>query len=178
MTDDLDTRQRQRRILGSTPFTVPGTLLVLGGAYALLPPLTGYDTHVARIVLALRWLVVAMLPYVAVCMHIATARLLEGSHDPTRGDESPRLRIHCRVMQNTLEQLVWFAVCLLAIAPVLSAAEVRLVPIAAVAFAVARSLYWWGYLRSGTLGRAPGVQATFTLNGVLLVLAVVLLAVR
>ena len=132
MTDEL--RSRQRRILSSSPFTVPGTLLVLGAAYALLPPLRGYDTHVARIVLALRWLVVPMLTYVAVC--------------------------------------------LLAIAPVLSADEVRLIPIAAVVFAVARGLYWWGYLRSGTLGRAPGVQATFTLNGALLALALFLLATR
>ena len=176
MTDDIQTRQR--RILRSTPFMIPGTLIVLGAAYAVVSPLSGYDTPVARIVLALRWLVVAMLPYVAVCGHIAFARLREGSHDPTRGDESPTLKIHCRVMQNTLEQLVWFAVCLLAVAPVLSASEVRLVPIAAVTFALARGLYWWGYLRSGTLGRAPGVQATFTLNMGLLGLALFLMVVR
>jgi uncharacterized membrane protein YecN with MAPEG domain len=176
MTDDL--RSRQQRILRSTPFTIPGTLLVLGAAYALVPPLRGHDTSVDRLVLALRWLVVAMLPYVAVCIHIATARFREGSHDPTRGDDSPRLVVHCRVMQNTLEQLVWFAICILAVAPLLSPSEVRLVPVAAVTFAVARSLYWWGYLRSGTRGRAPGVQATFTLNGVLLALASFLIATR
>jgi uncharacterized membrane protein YecN with MAPEG domain len=175
---DEELRARQRRIVGSTPFTIPGTLLVVGAAYALLPPLRGQDTQLDRLVLALRWLVVAMLPYVAVCGHIAAARLLEGAHDPTRGEESPRLKIHCRVMQNTLEQLVWFAVCLLAVATFLSAAEVRLVPIVAVAFALARGLYWWGYLRSGTLGRAPGVQATFTLNGALLILTLVLAVTR
>ena len=32
-------------------------------------------------------------------------------------------------------------------------------------------VYWWGYLRRGTLGRAPGVQMTFTLNVALLVMA-------
>ena len=176
MTDDL--RSRQRRIVRSTPFTIPGTLLVLFVAYTLVPPLRGVATSTDRLLLALRWLVVAMLPYVAVCGHIATARLREGSHDPTRNEESPTLKIHCRVMQNTLEQLVWFAVCLLAIAPVLSPEEARLVPIAAVTFALARALYWWGYLQQGTLGRAPGVQATFTLNILLLGLALFLLAAR
>lgn len=175
---DEELRARQRRILGSTPFTVPGTLLVAGAAYALVPPLRGCDVPIDRLVVALRWLVVAMLPYVAVCMHIATARLFEGAHDPTRGEESVRLRIHCRVMQNTLEQLVWFAVCVLAIAPQLTSSEMRLVPVAAVLFLVARSLYWWGYLQPGTLGRAPGVQATFTLNIGLLGLALFLFFAR
>lgn len=176
MTDEI--RSRQKRILRSTPFTVPGTLLLVGAAYALVPPLRGHETSVDRLLFALRWLVVAMLPYVAVCMHIATARLREGAHDPTRGEESPTLRIHCRVMQNTLEQLVWFAICLLAVAPLLLPSEVRLVPIVAISFAIARALYWWGYLRQGTLGRAPGVQATFTLNVGLLLLALVLIVIR
>jgi uncharacterized membrane protein YecN with MAPEG domain len=43
-------------------------------------------------------------------------------------------------------------------------------------FAVARLVYWWGYLRSGTLGRAPGVQLTFSLNIPLFILALVLFA--
>jgi uncharacterized membrane protein YecN with MAPEG domain len=169
-----DKTARKRFILGSAPFMVPGTLAALAGAYALVPPLRGLEDPVARFALAARWLVVAMLPYVATCATIATARLREGAHDPTRGEESPTLKIHCRVMQNTLEQLVWFGVCLLAIAPLLSASEARVVPIASVVFVVARLLFWRGYLRSGTLGRALGVQATFTLNGALLLLALVL----
>jgi hypothetical protein len=161
---------RKRFIARSAPLVVPATLLLLGVAYALLPPLRGLDEPGARLSCATRWLAVAMLPYVAVCSTIATARFFEGSHDPTKGGESARLQIHCRVMQNTLEQLVWFAVSLLALAPLLRASEARLIPIACVAFTCARFLYWWGYLRSGTLGRAPAVQMSFTLNTVLLVL--------
>jgi uncharacterized membrane protein YecN with MAPEG domain len=52
----------------------------------------------------------------------------------------------------------------------------RLVPIVCVFFVFARLVYWWGYLRSGTLGRAPGVQLTFTLNIALLLLTGGLLA--
>jgi uncharacterized membrane protein YecN with MAPEG domain len=172
-----DDTTRRRRILSSAPVIVPATLAALALAYLLLPPLHGLEQPVARFALATRWLAVAMLPYVAVCTTIATNRFLEGSHDPTRHEESARLQVHCRVMQNTLEQLAWFGVCAMASAPMLSSSEARILPIASVAFVVARLVYWRGYLQPGTIGRAPGVQATFTLNGALLVL-VVLLAIR
>ncbi len=168
---DPDKPTRQRLIARSIWVTVPGTLVAVGVAYQLVPPLDGLDEPVARLALVTRWLVVAMLPYVAVCLAILTIRFFEGAHDPTRGLESDRLKIHCRVMQNTLEQLVWFAVCVLALAPMLGPAEVHLIPIACVVFLFARLVYWWGYLRLGTLGRAPGVQITFTLNILLLILA-------
>jgi len=131
-----------------------------------------------RLTLATCWLVVAMIPYAAVCLAILGVRFFEGSHDPTRGGESERLKIHCRVMQNTLEQLVWFAFCIFAIAPKLAPAEAHLIPIVCVFFLLARLVYWWGYFRVGTLGRSPGVQLTFTLNIHLLFLALALLVSR
>lgn len=167
----LDKAARKRLLARSIWITVPGTLAAIYVAQRTVPPMSGLDEPVARLMLATRWLLVAMLPYVAVCLTILGIRFFEGAHDPTRGLESNRLKIHCRVMQNTLEQLVWFAVCILAIAPMLAPAEAHFVPIACVVFLVARLVYWWGYLRRGTLGRAPGVQITFTLNILLLVLA-------
>ena len=169
---------RKHLIARSIWFTVPGTIAVIGFAYKLVPPLGGLEEPIARLTLATRWLVVAMLPYAAVCLTILGVRLFEGPHDPTRGGESDHLKIHVRVMQNTLEQLVWFALCILAIAPMLAPAEARLVPIACVFFFFARLIYWWGYLRIGTLARAPGVQLTFTLNIFLLLLALALLVRR
>ena len=172
----VDDKPARQRVIGrSVLYTVPLTLLAVGAAYALLPPLHGLEETSARLVLALRWLVVAMLPYAAVCLHISTARFFEGSHNPLAGTESERLKIHCRVMQNTLEQLVWFAICVLAFATLVGPAEARLVPILCVSFAIARVVYWWGYLRAGTLGRAPGVQLTFSLNIPLLLVVLVLL---
>ena len=159
-------------------FTVPGTIAVIGVAYNLIPPLGGLEEPIARLTLATRWLVVAMVPYAAVCLAILGIRFFEGSHDPTRGGESDRLKIHCRVMQNTLEQLVWFAVCIFAIAPMLAPAEAHIVPIVCVFFLFARLVYWWGYFRVGTLGRSPGVQLTFTVNILLLFLALALLVRR
>ena len=174
----LDKAARKRLMARSIWFTVPGTFAVIGVAYQLVPPPGGLEEPIARLTLATRWLVVAMIPYVAVCLAILGIRFFEGSHDPTRGGESDHLKIHCRVMQNTLEQLVWFAVCLFAIAPMLVPAEAHLIPIVCVFFLFARLVYWWGYLRIGTLGRAPGVQLTFTLNILLLFLALALLVRR
>ena len=173
-----DKAARKHILARSIWLTVPGTIAVIGVAYKVVPPLVGLEEPIARLALATRWLVVAMIPYAAVCLAILGIRFFEGSHDPTRGDESDHLRIHCRVMQNTLEQLVWFAVCIFAIAPMLAPAEAHLVPIVCVFFFFARLVYWWGYFRVGTLGRSPGVQLTFTVNILLLFLALALLVRR
>jgi len=165
---------RQRHIRGSLRFTLPGSYAFLLAAYALVPPLPGLANPGERLILAARWLLVAFIPYAAVCVTILYKRYAEGAHNPLLGDESEGLRIHCRVMQNTLEQLIWFTVCILPLATYLSPSQARLVPILCVAFAFARVVYWWGYLHRGTLGRAPGVQLTFLLNIPLAVLVLVL----
>jgi uncharacterized membrane protein YecN with MAPEG domain len=171
-----DKGARQRFLAKSIWFTVPGTYVILGAAYAIVPPLDGLEETSARLVHAVRWLLVATIPYAAVCMVILSARFFDGAHNPLLGQESERLKIQCRVMQNTLEQLVWFAICVLPLATFLGPAQARLVPIVCTFFAAARFVYWWGYLRSGTLGRAPGVQLTFSLNVSLFALALVLFA--
>jgi uncharacterized membrane protein YecN with MAPEG domain len=171
-----DRAARQRFIARSIWLTVPGTPLVVWALYQALPPLAGMEALPERLGLAMRWLFVAMLPYAAVCLAILARRFLEGAHNPLAGGESEALRIHGRVMANTLEQFVWLAVCVLALASMLDGAQVRLVPIVCCCFVLARLVYWWGYLRAGTLGRAPGVQMTFALNVPLLLLTAVLLA--
>jgi uncharacterized membrane protein YecN with MAPEG domain len=180
MTEDVQARQRVIR--GSIVWTIPLTLLALAGSYfgvkapANVEPSTSSSPH--AIAFAVPWIFVAAIPYFAVCLTILAVRFLEGAHNPLLGQESERLRLHCRVMQNHLEQLVWIAICLLALATLLSAAELKLIPICASLFVVARFVYWWGYTRKGTLGRAPGVQMTFTINILLLGLTLLLLLVR
>jgi uncharacterized membrane protein YecN with MAPEG domain len=167
---------RRRLIRSSLWFTVPGSYAVLGAAYALVPPTAGLTEPSERLILAARWLLVAFIPYAAVCLTILYQRYAEGAHNPLLGGESEQLKIHCRVMQNTLEQLLWFALCLLPLSTYLSPSQARLIPILCVFFAAARLVYWWGYLRCGTLGRSPGVQLTFSLNIPLFILALVLFA--
>ena len=171
-----DQSARKRLIRGSLLFTLPGTYAVLGAAYAIIPPFAGLAGPSERLVFAAQWLLLAFVPYAAVCLTILYQRYAEGAHNPLLGGESERLKIHCRVMQNTLEQLLWFSICILAVATYLSPGQARLIPILCVFFAFARLAYWWGYLRRGTLGRAPGVQLTFLLNIPLFAMALILFA--
>lgn len=171
-----DKAARQRRIRSTILLTIPGTFAVVAAAHLLLPPLRGMEEPSARLMLAMRWLPIALLPYVAVCLTISLMRLHEGSHDPMKGAESVRLEIHRRVMQNTLEQFMWFATSALALAALLGPDHARIVPVTCVAFAVARLLYWRGYFLDGTLGRAPAVQMTLALNISMFLAALGLLA--
>jgi Na+-driven multidrug efflux pump len=77
-----DKSSRQRFIARSLWLTVPGTLLVIGALYRLVPPPYGLETLAERIGYTLRWLFVAMLPYAATCLTILVRRFLEGAHDP------------------------------------------------------------------------------------------------
>ncbi len=170
-----DKEARKRFIARSIWLTVPGTPLLIAALYLVMPAPGGVESLADRLALTLRWIFVAMLPYAAVCLVILARRFFEGAHNPLLGGESERLQVHCRVMANTLEQFVWLAFCLLALATLLQPAQMRLIPIACLFFVAARLLYWCGYLRTGTLGRAPGVQLTFSLNVSLLLLVAYLL---
>lgn len=80
-----DKQAGQRFLAKSIWFTVPGTWIFVGVAYAIVPPLQGLEETGARLVLAAPWLLVAMIPYAAVCMAIAIDRFLEGAHNPLLG---------------------------------------------------------------------------------------------
>lgn len=158
-------RARVRYIARTAVPTVLATYAAVAGLYVwVVPAPDGMAQLAARIALALRCSAVAVLPYFAVCLVVLVRRLAEGSHDPLAGAESRILQVERRVMQNTLEQLVAFVPAILALATMLAPAQMRLLPIVTGAFVAARLLYWWGYHRSGTLGRAPGVQMTFALT--------------
>jgi uncharacterized MAPEG superfamily protein len=176
-TEQADANIRKHLLARSVWLTVPGTYAAIALAYALTPAPSGLVSASERLIFGVRWLFVAFVPYAAVCLVILYERFAEGAHNPLLHRESRRLQIHCRVMQNTLEQLIWFALCALALATYLSPERMRLLPVLCVFFALARLVYWWGYLRGSTLCRAPGVQLTFTLNISLLV-AVGILLVR
>jgi len=164
-------RGRSRFILSSTLWTVPGTLALVGVPFALgWPAIEVAAEPGARLAFALPWCFVALLPYALVCVTIATLRLSGPAHDPLAGREDEALQIHCRVMQNTLEQLVWFVLCLLPLSVTLPGGALPLLPLASGTFVLGRLAYWWGYFRDGTLGRRFGIQVNFTLNGSLLVL--------
>ena len=81
--ESADKSARQRRLRGSLWFTVPGTYGCLGAAYALVPPLAGLAEPGERLVFAAHWLLVAFIPYAAVCLTILYERFAEGAHKAT-----------------------------------------------------------------------------------------------
>jgi uncharacterized membrane protein YecN with MAPEG domain len=157
-------RTRQRRILGSVWWTLPLVLLGIVALHLWVVPPPAIDGRGERIAFALQCNAIAVMPYFLVCLKITTTRFLQGTHDPIAHTPSPSLAIDCRVMQNHLEQLVAFSIAALALATMLPRAHLQVLPLATGFFVLGRLIFWWGYHRDGTLGRAPGVQITFAVT--------------
>jgi uncharacterized membrane protein YecN with MAPEG domain len=165
-----EVRTRQRAIAGSLWWTGAVLLLGIPAAFAWVVPAPELPEIGDKLAYALRCNAVAAVPYLAVCTKIMVSRFFEGAHDPLSHTPSKTLEIDCRVMQNHLEQTFLFTVSTLALASMLDTAPLRILPIATAVFVLGRFVFWWGYHRAGTLGRAPGVQLTF---GVTIPLALV-----
>ncbi len=116
----------------------------------------------------------ALLPSVALLMAMILAqssmRAVTGAIDPLAGTDSAFLRTNQRVISNTIKQSAVFVPALLALAA--GAPAARMAPIVALAwvFALARLVFWIGYLAGARL-RAPGMAATFVVNVATLVAA-------
>jgi len=76
------------------------------------------------------------------------------------------------VLTNTVEQLAGFAPSLLALAAGVAPGWMRHVVATGLTFAVARLVFWAGYLQ-GPATRAPGMAATFAVNVATLLAAIV-----
>ncbi|HVC62273.1 MAG TPA: MAPEG family protein [Acetobacteraceae bacterium] len=129
---------------------------------AVLAPvsLAGVAPHVALALAAL--LPSAALLAVMILAQMG-ARAMTGAIDPLAGTDSPFLRTNQRVIANTVEQMTVFVPALLALAAGVPAARMGPVVALAYVFAVARLVFWIGYL-AGVRLRAPGMAATFAVN--------------
>ncbi len=83
--------------------------------------------------------------------------------DPLAGIDSRFLRVNQRALTNTVEQLVGFVPALAALAAGAPPTWLPGVVALGFVFAVARLVFWGGYLL-GPLLRAPGMAATFAVN--------------
>lgn len=157
-----DLRTRQRYIVARGVVFVPLTLAGAALLHQVLPPINATG-DAARALLALRCIGIAVLPLAAVIGWVMFRRLLTGAHNPLLGAEDETLRIHLRVLQNTLEQWALFAAGTGACAATLPAQHLHALISATALFLFGRVWFWCGYLRPGdVLARSPGVQITGT----------------
>jgi uncharacterized membrane protein YecN with MAPEG domain len=109
----------------------------------------------------------ALLPVVCVLnlmiMVQMRLRVRTGAVDPLAGRDDAWLQVNQRALTNTVEQLAGFVPALLALASGVAPGWMRFVVAAGLVFALARLVFWAGYLL-GPLARAPGMAATFAIN--------------
>jgi hypothetical protein len=162
---------KDQRIVATGAATgVASVALVVWALSNLFPAPIALDTS-DRIALAARWLAVAVLPLFAMLATVGNARFLSEAIDPTLGKESERMIVDGRVADNTLQQFVVFAVALPALSVTLPARSLSVIPAVAIAFIVARMVFWIGY-RIHPLYRAPGFAGTAYLNLAMLIASI------
>ncbi len=153
-----------------------GAWLLWRGLVAVLPATPSAGAEGVRLGLA----ALALAPAAAVLWLMtlvqAAARFALGAFDPVAGADGRFLRVNQRVIGNTAEQLCAFAPLLLGAASLASGTQTPAVLALAVLFALARLVFWGGYLLH-PLARAPGMAATLAATaGALLALVALGLA--
>jgi hypothetical protein len=137
----------------------------------LLDPLVGMESTGARMVVALKCTLLATLfCLVAGVEAVAHERLQGDSFDPLAGHQTKRLQVNLRYLQNTLEQLVIFAVGLFGLAFYLdSEGSMRMVVATTIIWILNRFAFWIGYHRSAAL---RGLGAPSMMIGLIMLLYV------
>ena len=137
-------------------------LLVWLLSNAIDPPAIA-DTAGDRIAYALRWAVVAALPFFFMVAAVGNARFKSAAIDPTAGKDSGSMLVDGRVADNTLQQLVLFLVGMLALAVTLPAQRLSIIAAVSITFVVMRLAFWVGY-RIKPVYRAFGFSSTAYMN--------------
>lgn len=135
-------------------------------AWRALVPLIPVNAEMAnmanmavRLGLGAAWLLPACFVLAAMVAAQIAGRFLVAAFDPLAGQDSRFLLVNQRVITNTVEQTLIFAPALLALAAAVPAEQMPAVLAAAAVFALARLVFWAGYLVAPMV-RAPGMAAT------------------
>jgi hypothetical protein len=146
---------RQARKSGMVAIAVSGivSIILWFALMRFLPPLNGMGDLGARMLVALKCLVVATLfALVAGVEAVAHERLQSNAFDPLEGHQSKRLQVNLRYLQNTLEQTLIYAVALFGLAAYMTTGDaMRAVPTVTVIWVVNRYAFWIGYHRSAAM---------------------------
>ena len=109
---------RERRAgMTAIAASMPVALLLWLAIAYLTPPLTAMDSLVGRMLFVLKCCCLAVLFCLVTGVEaVAHERLSSPAFDPLSGFETRRLRVNHRYLQNTLEQIIVFAVGLFGLA--------------------------------------------------------------
>ena len=159
-TRDSVVSQRRAGII-AIAVAMPMALVLWLAIAFLAPPLTAMDSLDARMLFTLKCLCLAVLFCVVLGVEaVAHERLSSPAFDPLAGFETRRLRVNQRNLQNTLEQLIVFAVGLFGLAAYSpDGSAMRAVLATTVVWILARFAFWIGYHRSAAMrgAGAPGM---------------------
>lgn len=163
-TQQTSWRTERRRGIGAIAVAgIIGALLWLG-IYFYAAPIAGMETLGARMLFALKCIAVATLfCLVAGVEAVAHERFQSAAFDPLDEPGSRRLAVNQRYLQNTLEQLVVFAIAVLGLAAYMTDGEsMRAVLATTLVWITGRFAFWVGYHRSAALRGlgAPGMLAS------------------
>jgi hypothetical protein len=171
MASKVDWREQRRSGMAAIAVSTVISLFLWLALCRLLPPLAGMDSPGARMLVALKCTVAATLfCLVAGIEAVAHERLQSDAFDPLAGHQTTRLAVNQRYLQNTLEQLVVFAVGLFGLAAYLTSDEaMRVVPATTAVWVLNRFAFWVGYHRSAAM---RGLGAPSMMIGLLILLYV------
>lgn len=132
--------------------------------FFLAPPLAGMESVSGRMLIALRWFILAVLFCLVTGVEaVAHERLQSPAFDPLAGYRTRRLEVNQRYLQNTLEQIVVFSAGLFGLAFYCADGEaMRAVPATAAVWILGRLAFWIGYHRSAAMRGlgAPGMMVS------------------
>jgi uncharacterized MAPEG superfamily protein len=151
--------RRQQSTLMTGMLIAAGVTIALWLAVdRLLPALPAMADTISRLVFALKCCCAAiLLCLVSGIEAVAHERLASDAIDPLSGDESRRMQINLRYLQNTLEQTVLFIPGLLVLSVYCSdGRSMRAVVATTVVWIVSRAAFWIGYHR-GSEYRSVGL---------------------
>jgi hypothetical protein len=154
---DLGVHSQRSALIAEIAIAFPVSIAIWLGVYYFLPPISGMEDTLPRLVLALKACCVAILfCFVTGIEAVAHERLRSIAIDPLSGYETRRLRINLRYLQHTLEQLVVFVPGLFGLAYYCSdGRSMRAVVATTVVWIATRFAFWIGY-HYGSQHRAVG----------------------
>ncbi|KAK3594301.1 hypothetical protein CHS0354_012052 [Potamilus streckersoni] len=159
---------RGKVLLQSLTGICTSSVLFTLGSFVL--PVRSYilESPMERVIFALRWQCVSLLPIIIGIQVIALTRFMTNAIDPVGGKCEHLVEVDKRCLQNTIEQFLLNFLLQLGLASYLESTCVRVIPTLTVMFVFSRAVFWIGY-RSHPVNRAMGFAMTVFMNYSMLV---------